>query len=50
MTARMDLPLLPPVKPMLAKAVTKVPTAEGTYYEPKWDGFRCIVFRDGDEV
>jgi ATP-dependent DNA ligase len=46
----MDLPLLPPVKPMLAKASTKVPTAEGMYYEPKWDGFRCIVFRDGDEV
>jgi ATP-dependent DNA ligase len=46
----MDLPLLPPVKPMLAKAVTRVPTAEGMYYEPKWDGFRCIVFRDGDEV
>src|SRR5919205_1317408 len=46
----MDLPLLPPVKPMLAKAVTKVPTAEGTFYEPKWDGFRCVVFRDGDEV
>ncbi|ADB74643.1 ATP-dependent DNA ligase [Geodermatophilus obscurus] len=46
----MDLPLLPPVKPMLAKAVTKVPTAEGMFYEPKWDGFRCIVFRDGDEV
>ncbi|MGY1591326.1 ATP-dependent DNA ligase [Geodermatophilus sp. SYSU D00708] len=46
----MELPVLPPVKPMLAKAVTKVPTAEGMYYEPKWDGFRCIVFRDGDEV
>jgi ATP-dependent DNA ligase len=46
----MDLPLLPPVKPMLAKAATKLPTAEGLYYEPKWDGFRCIVFRDGDEV
>ncbi|TFV61236.1 ATP-dependent DNA ligase [Geodermatophilus sp. DF01-2] len=46
----MDLPVLPPVKPMLAKAVTKVPTAEGMFYEPKWDGFRCIVFRDGDEV
>src|SRR5918994_6926979 len=46
----MDLPVLPPVKPMLAKAVTKVPTAEDMYYEPKWDGFRCIVFRDGDEV
>ena len=46
----MDLPLLPPVKPMLAKASTKLPTGEGLYYEPKWDGFRCIVFRDGDEV
>src|ERR671920_2279658 len=46
----MDLPLLPPVKPMLAKAVTKVPIGEGVFYEPKWDGFRCIVFRDGDEV
>ena len=46
----MDLPVQPPVKPMLAKAVTTVPIAEGTYYEPKWDGFRCIVFRDGDEV
>jgi ATP-dependent DNA ligase len=40
---------MPPVKPMLAKSVTVIP--EGDYtYEPKWDGFRCIVFRDGDEV
>jgi ATP-dependent DNA ligase len=46
----MDLPLLPPVKPMLAKAATKLPTGEGLFYEPKWDGFRCVVFRDGDEV
>jgi len=46
----MDLPLLPPVKPMLAKAATKLPVGDGLYYEPKWDGFRCIVFRDGDEV
>jgi ATP-dependent DNA ligase len=46
----MDLPVLPPVKPMLAKAATKLPTGDGYYYEPKWDGFRCIVFRDGDEV
>ncbi|MEX2290230.1 MAG: ATP-dependent DNA ligase [Mycobacteriales bacterium] len=45
----MDLPVMPPVKPMLAKAVPDVPT--GDYlYEPKWDGFRCIVFRDGDQV
>ena len=46
----MDLPVLPPVKPMLAKAATKLPVGDGLYYEPKWDGFRCIVFRDGDEV
>src|SRR3954469_4011367 len=46
----MDLPVLPPVSPMLAKAATKLPTAEGFFYGPKWDGFRCIVFRDGDEV
>ena len=45
----MDLPVLPPVSPMLAKSVKSVP--EGPYlYEPKWDGFRCIVFRDRDEV
>jgi ATP-dependent DNA ligase len=46
----MDLPVLPPVKPMLAKAATTLPVGEDLYYEPKWDGFRCIVFRDGDEV
>jgi ATP-dependent DNA ligase len=45
----MDLPLQPPMRPMLAKSVGAVP--EGDYlYEPKWDGFRCLVFRDGDEV
>ena len=41
---------MPPVKPMLAKAVHEVPRAPGLVYEPKWDGFRCIVFRDGDEL
>ncbi|WTZ24669.1 ATP-dependent DNA ligase [Microbispora sp. NBC_01389] len=47
----LDLPVVPPVAPMLAKAVKKLPEQDGTlYYEPKWDGFRCIVFRDGDEV
>jgi ATP-dependent DNA ligase len=35
---------------MLAKAVHEVPRAAGLTYEPKWDGFRCIVFRDGDEI
>ena len=47
---RVDLPVMPPVEPMLAKSVPQLPTAAGMSYEPKWDGFRCIVFRDGDEV
>lgn len=47
----MDLPVLPPVEPMLAKAQTKVPTDTGVWsFEPKWDGFRALVFRDGDDV
>ena len=49
----MDLPVMPPVQPMLAKSVTGIPAGEvdgGLSFEPKWDGFRCIVFRDGDEV
>ena len=46
----MDLPVMPPVAPMLAKSVKEVPDGPGYLYEPKWDGFRCIVFRDGDEV
>ncbi|WP_234659555.1 ATP-dependent DNA ligase [Agromyces marinus] len=44
----MDLPVMPPVKPMLAKSVKQVPDIG--HVEPKWDGFRTIVFRDGDEV
>jgi ATP-dependent DNA ligase len=44
----MDLPVMPPVKPMLAKPVKKIPP--GMQYEAKWDGFRAIVHRDGDEV
>ncbi len=50
----MDLPVMPPLQPMLAKSVKGVPAADsvdgGLSYEPKWDGFRAIVFRDGDEV
>ncbi len=45
-----ELPVTPPVEPMLAKSVPEVPVAEGMSYEPKWDGFRCLVFRDGDRV
>ncbi|HYH90395.1 MAG TPA: ATP-dependent DNA ligase [Solirubrobacteraceae bacterium] len=44
----MRLPVMPPVEPMLAKLVRELPA--GKFYEPKWDGFRAIVFRDGDEV
>lgn len=45
----MQLPVMPPVSPMLAKSVKAVPQGEYSY-EPKWDGFRSIIFRDGDEV
>jgi ATP-dependent DNA ligase len=44
----MDLPVMPPVKPMLAKSVARIPP--GMHYEAKWDDFRAIVFRDGAEV
>jgi ATP-dependent DNA ligase len=46
----MRLPLAPPIAPMLAKAVPELPRGEVWLYEPKWDGFRAIVFRDGDEL
>ncbi|MEU4806472.1 ATP-dependent DNA ligase [Actinosynnema sp. NPDC023587] len=46
----MVLPLNPPVQPMLATAVAKIPTDAEWVFEPKWDGYRCLVFRDGDEV
>ena len=46
----MQLPVMPPILPMLAKLSRSIPTADGLLYEPKWDGFRCIVFRDGDEI
>jgi ATP-dependent DNA ligase len=45
-----DLPVSPPVEPMLAKAVDGLPEGDGWLFEPKWDGFRAIVFRDGDEI
>lgn len=49
----MDLPVMPPVAPMLARAARAMPGGsadDGWIYEPKWDGFRTIVFRDGAEV
>lgn len=51
----MSLPVVPPVEPMLAKPTgATVPASDsvggGLAYEPKWDGFRCLLFRDGDDV
>lgn len=46
----MNLPVNPPVLPMLAKRVGELPAGESWIFEPKWDGFRALVFRDGDEI
>ena len=46
----MNLPIQPPFPPMEALSVDEIPTGEEWQYEPKWDGFRCLVFRDGAEV
>ncbi|MGD9701611.1 MAG: ATP-dependent DNA ligase [Acidimicrobiia bacterium] len=46
----MQLPVSPPVKPMLAKAIEGIPADGDLIFEPKYDGFRCIVFRDRDEI
>ena len=48
MPEAMNLPVTPPVEPMLARLVDQLPT--GWWYEPKWDGFRAVVFRAGSEV
>jgi ATP-dependent DNA ligase len=45
-----SLPLSPPIKPQLAKSARELPAGDDWCYEPKWDGFRTIVFRDGDDV
>ncbi|MEX2394256.1 MAG: ATP-dependent DNA ligase [Actinomycetota bacterium] len=46
----MTLPVRPPVKPMLAKIFEVMPEGDDWIYEPKWDGFRTLVFRDGDDI
>ena len=46
----MGYPIEPPIEPMLAKPTPAIPTGEGWIYEPKWDGFRTLVFRDGADV
>jgi ATP-dependent DNA ligase len=48
--APVPLPLKPPLKPQLARSASDLPAGDGWRYEPKWDGFRTIVFRDGDDV
>src|SRR2546426_1845727 len=46
----MRLPFSPPIAPMLSRAAESIPSGEGWQFEPKWDGFRTLVFRDGDEI
>ncbi|WP_106177022.1 ATP-dependent DNA ligase [Prauserella shujinwangii] len=46
----MALPLTPPVKPMLARPAKEIPDTDTLLFEPKWDGFRCLVFRDGADI
>src|SRR5260370_10841272 len=46
----MRLPFAPPLAPMLSSAANALPGGDGWQFEPKWDGFRTLVFRDGDEV
>ena len=46
----MKLPLSPPYPPMEARAVESIPSGANWQYEPKWDGFRCLAFRKGNEV
>lgn len=46
----MKLPVKPPVLPMLAKRVEQLPSGDEWIFEPKWDGFRALVFRDGNEI
>jgi ATP-dependent DNA ligase len=45
-----QLPVNPPLLPMLAKRVDELPAGENWIFEPKWDGFRALVFRDGEEI
>ena len=45
-----NLPVKPPVLPMLAKRIDELPAGQTWIFEPKWDGFRALIFRDGDEI
>ena len=50
MTEQQRFTIAPPIEPMLAKLAEKLPTVDAFLYEPKWDGFRAIVFRGESEV
>lgn len=47
---KLSLPVQPPFPPMEARSVAEIPTGDNWLYEPKWDGFRCLAFREGDTV
>ena len=47
---KLQLPFQPPLEPMLAKLSNGLPDGDGWIFEPKWDGFRAIVFKSGDDV
>src|SRR5579863_5512301 len=46
----MQLAVNPPILPMLSKRIAEIPAGGAWIFEPKWDGFRALVFRDGDEI
>jgi ATP-dependent DNA ligase len=46
----MAFAIKPPLPPMESRSAGEIPIGLGWQYEPKWDGFRCIAFRDGDEI
>ncbi len=50
MPPKLALPVMPTVPPMLAKLASALPEGDGWLFEPKWDGFRCIVFKDRDQI
>ena len=46
----MSYPIEPPIDPMLARNAARLPSEDGWLFEPKWDGYRCLVFRSGDDL
>src|SRR5688500_20257357 len=50
MSGGLNLALNPPILPMLAKRVSELPTGDDWIFEPKWDGFRALIFREDDEI